>query len=221
MAAARADLPQRLLPALLVTLAFTLQGGAAGAAEPVADITIEAAGFHLNYADNTLRLPNVVIQQDSPQGRMLIRADEAIARGTEPSFDNSAWEFRGAVHIEFAGGELDADSADVRFRGNRPSTARVVGAPARFSHQMKDSAQRNQGRARTIDFDMQKGTVRLAGDAWYSDGRNEITTEAILYSLADRSAQNERGPAEGNRVRMTIRPGSGAVPPATDAPVTP
>src|SRR5512139_918907 len=137
MAVSRAD--RLRLPALLATLALAVHGEADAAAAITADITIEAEGLQLNYADNTLRLPNVVIQQDSPQGRMLIRAEEAIARGSEPSFDNSAWEFRGAVHIEYNGGVLDADTADVSFKGNRPSTARVVGQPANFSHQIRDS----------------------------------------------------------------------------------
>jgi lipopolysaccharide export system protein LptA len=48
--------------------------------------------------------------------------------------------------------------------------------------------------------------VRLSGEAWYSDGRNEVKTAAILYNMKDRSFQTERGESEDNRVRMTIRP---------------
>ena len=203
-----ASLPDRLLlplPALallLLAAPWHRLPAAEPAALPAPAIDVVSDSFHIDYQSNTLRLPNVEIRQ----GDMLIRASEAVARGVELSFANSQWEFRGAVHIEFAGGDLDADRATAEFAGNRLQLARVTGAPARFSHQIKDAASRSQGRADTIEYDVPKGRIRLAGKAWYSDGRNEVVTHALVYSLINRSVENERGEGEDSRVRLTIRP---------------
>ena len=79
-----------------------------------------------------------------------------------------------------------------------------------FSHQLKGATQRNQGRAGTIDYDAGKSLLRLDGGAWYSDGRNEITSPFLVYNLADRSLEKEA--REGERVILTIRPGTSTTP---------
>ncbi len=171
-------------------------------AEADEPIDIEAEGIKIDYSNRILRLPKVTIRQ----GKSLIRADEAIARGVEPRLGDSEWEFRGAVHIEFENGELNADSAKVRFVDDRLHTAIVTGAPANFSHRLQDQPEPHQGRAKTITFDAPLARLRLAGEAWYSDGRNEITTATLVYSLSDRSVENERSASEDSRVRIRIRP---------------
>lgn len=202
--ARRAAAASRVAAALCLLLApaATLQAGAA----PAGEFQIEADGLQLDYAANTLRMPNIVIRQQSPQGNLLIRAREATARGTEPSFENSQWTFTGDVHIEYQDGVLDADTARLSFSGNRLQRAQVDGSPARFSHQPRGSSQRNQGSAQRIEMDVARQRVRLSGNAWYTDGRNEVTTAAIIYNMQDRSIETERGEGEENRVRMTIRP---------------
>jgi lipopolysaccharide transport protein LptA len=167
---------------------------------------IEADGLELDQKKGTLRMPNVVIRQDAPQGALLIRAREATAQGTRPSFEDSVWNFSGDVHIEYADGRLDADTAQLTFSRNRLQHAQVDGAPAQFSHQLKGSAGRNRGSAKRIEMDVPRGQVRLSGNAWYTDGRNEVTTAAIVYNLRDQSWETERGASQDNRVRMTIRP---------------
>ena len=220
MAARRPDARHTALRALLLAAAAVLPMTPVAAGEAPREIVIDADGIQINYQTNTLRMPNVEISQETPRGRLSIRADEATARGSEPRFDNSEWEFRGAVRIEYEGAELNASSATVSFVRNRINHALVLGSPATFSHLAPDSKQRRQGRARSIEFDMPLGQLRLEGDAWFSDGSNEVTTEAIVYNMNDRSMENVRGPDPGNRVRMTIRPESLA-PPDKTIPVRP
>ncbi|MDR2215175.1 MAG: hypothetical protein LBE59_04960 [Nevskiaceae bacterium] len=210
----------RIAAALLLPLALLLCA-LAQAAAPTGDIELEADGLQLDYNANTLRMPNVVIRQQSAQGSLLIRAREATARGTQPSFENSQWTFTGDVHVEYLDGVLDANIAQLTFVSNLLQRAQVDGAPARFSHQPKGSAQRNQGSAQQIELDVPRQRVRLSGNAWYTDGRNEVTTAAILYSLKDRSIETERGTNEDSRVRMTIRPNDGADKPADKPANTP
>jgi lipopolysaccharide export system protein LptA len=206
VAALRPDPRRRASTRLSAAVSLVLLAGSLGAAEPPGEIQIEADGLQLDYAANTLRMPNIVIRQDTPQGSLLIRAAEATARGTEPSFQNSQWKFSGSVHIEYLDGVLDADTAQLTFADNRLQQAVVDGNPAQFSHQPRGSTQRNRGSARRIEMDVPRARVRLSGNAWYTDGRNEVTTAAILYDMKDRSFETERGESEENRVRMTIRP---------------
>jgi lipopolysaccharide transport protein LptA len=203
-----ASATDRLLRSLLLLVAAALAAPAALPADAAlsGEFRIEADGLELDYTNHTLRMPNIVIRQESPQGTLLIRALEATAKGTEPSFESAVWNFSGDVHIEYADGRLDADRAELTFERNRLQQARVEGAPAQFSHQLPGSEQRNRGSARRIEMDVPRSRVRLSGNAWYTDGRNEVTTEAIVYDMKDRSWESERGTAPENRVIMTIRP---------------
>jgi lipopolysaccharide transport protein LptA len=208
----------RLVPGIATALLWlaTLPGSVASSAGAggavTGDIQIEADGLQLDYGANTLRMPNVVIRQHSPQGDLLIRAREARAHSTQPSFENSQWTFTGQVHVEYQDGVLDADTAQLTFVKNQLQHAAVDGAPANFSHQFKNNPQRNRGSARHIELDVPRQRVRLAGDAWYTDSRNEVKTAAILYNMTDRSFETERGTAEENRVHMTIRPDTAPKP---------
>ena len=201
------------MPLLGLGLAFAAQLGAGDT------IKVSADSLKVDYDAHTLTATNFDIANQ--QGTMLIRAKEARAKGVEVSFNNMQWEFSGDVHIEVDGAVLDAATATASFRDNRLDTAQVVGSPAQFSHLLPGSKQRNQGRSKTIGFDAGKSQVRLAGDVWYSDGRNEVNSPVLVYSLTDRSFEKKAG--DGERVRLTIRPGTGngATPsPATSPPAT-
>lgn len=227
MASSRAEAWRRL-PLLCFTLAcielvFTLAcPGLASAAQLRSDDTIRvsADSMRIDYDGHTLKVTNANIANQ--QGTMLIRAKEARAHGVELSFNNSQWDFSGDVHIEVDGAILDANTATISFKGNQLDSAQVAGNPATFSHPLKGSAQRNQGHAGTIDYEARKGQVRLAGGAWYTDGRNEFNSPTLAYNLADRSLEHKVVP--GERVQMIIRPGTGSAPatppPATSPPAT-
>jgi lipopolysaccharide export system protein LptA len=53
--------------------------------------------------------------------------------------------------------------------------------------------------------------VRLAGEAWLFDGRNEMTSPTILYAVREQVMRNEA--STGGRVHITIRPDA-----STDVP---
>lgn len=192
-----------------IVLGLGLVSAATSAAQVRQDdwIIVNTGGMKIS-ANNTLQLRDAIIT--NRQETMMIRAKEANAQGVELSFNNSQWEFRGDVHIEVDGAVLDATTATVRFSSNRLGTAHVVGSPAQFSHLLKGSTQRNQGRAGTIDYDAGKSLLRLDGGAWYSDGRNEINSPYLVYNLGDRSLEKEA--REGERVILTIRPGTSPAP---------
>jgi lipopolysaccharide transport protein LptA len=164
------------------------------------DIVVDSGPSQIDSRANRLTLADVTITQCS----LSIRADKAVANGTGVSFDNSRWEFTGGVRIHFANGSLQADAATVLFAGNRIAQAQATGKPAEFEQQVENLARPVRGHAGSIDYDFVAQSVRLADEAFLFDGRNEMTSPSIVYSIKDQIARNEVAP--GSRVRITIRP---------------
>lgn len=160
-------------------------------------ITVEADSSDFDYRNEALRFRNVRITQ----GEIRIEAQQAAASGLD--FENSRWQFEGEVRITVTGGFLSSDKATVDFRDNLVSRADIVGRPAQF--EQKRETQLARGRAARIDYDLTAGTVKLVGDAWLSDGRNEITGPALTYDLGAQRVLAESGPAK-DRVRIVINP---------------
>lgn len=161
--------------------------------------------FRLNTNAGTLESCDVTLRQGP---NTLITAKRASAKGLVGN-NNGEWDLTGSVHIEFDNAVLDADSATVTFADDRLQKVHVMGAPSRFSHQLKDTSRRNQGRAATIDYDAQSALLRLSGDTWYSDGTNTVETAAYTYNLNDSSISTT------NQVKATIQPNKRVPPPRT------
>lgn len=174
------------------------------AAEPAAQsalpITVEAAGSDFDYKNGRVVLRQVTIVQGDTQ----VRARQATATGLE--FENSSWLFEGEVSIEAPEGSLASDTASVRFLDNTIQRAEVEGTPARFER--KDETRTVNGRAARIDYDLVAGTVRLSGEAWISDGENEIVGSALVYSISEQRVLAEAAEQGGQPVRITIQPRS-------------
>jgi lipopolysaccharide transport protein LptA len=161
-----------------------------------------------NFSTGTLDTCALTLRQ----GSTLIRADKASAKRLSAGYEDGEWQLNSGVHIEFDDAILDADSATVLFANNRLKEVHVRGAdgkPARFSHQVKDASQRNQGRAATIDYDSKASVLRLAGDTWYSNGRNAIETAAFTYDLNDGSFFTN------DAIKGTVQPSKRVPPPRT------
>jgi lipopolysaccharide transport protein LptA len=133
------------------------------------------------------------------QGQIRITAEQATTTGV--AFDDSRWQFRGAVRISMPDASIASDTAEVRFAGGEIQSAAVTGAPATFEQKRKDELA--QGRANRIDYDVKRGSVELAGDAWLSDGKTEITGETLVYSTANQRVVSQK------QVVITIQPGEG------------
>ena len=155
-------------------------------------ITVEAHSSDFDYRSNQLVFNDVTIVQ----GTTRITAARAQATGLD--FEDSGWEFSGTVRIAMPDRSLESDTARVRFAHGEIQSASVTGAPATFQQQRAEKLA--QGRARRIDFDMARGTVELAGDAWLSDGRNEITGTTLVYSTGSQRVISRE------QVTITIQP---------------
>ena len=172
------------------------------AAEPrsTQPVSVEAESSDVDYRSGRVVFNRVRITQ----GDIVVEATRAIATGLD--FRASRWELDGQVQINGSGGRLQSESAIVSFRDNRVIRAEITGTPAEFAQTAGRLAAR--GHAGRIVYDVEAGTVRLSGDAWLSDGRNDITGETLVYSVREErvvAAADEQG---SGRVRITINPQS-------------
>ena len=204
-------------------------GASAAPYDKQAPINLEAASSDFDYRNNTLVFRQIRITQ----GQLTVEAAEASATGLE--FSNAQWILKGDVRITVPDGKLAASDAVVSFRDNQIARATVRGKPASFEQRLKENDQLARGRADVIEYDVRNGTVQLSGDAWLSDGQNEIRGTMLIYDIARQRVAANPGATEPGGVRITINPkeppgrkpdkpgNSGEQAPAgkPDAPATP
>ena len=191
--------------ALVTLLLAGMLGATAGAQDrSQLPIKVEARSSDFDYQANVLVFNEITIVQ----GGIRITAARAVASGLD--FEDSGWEFSGAVSIKLPESGLASDTARVRFAGGLIQSATVTGAPATFEQRQEE--QLTQGRANRIDYDLGRGTVELAGDAWLSDGRNEVAGATLVYSTQTQRVISNKP------VVITINPGEAALEAAPQAP---
>lgn len=175
-----------------------LFAAAAGAAPAQPDrsqlpIKLEAESTDFDTQNGLFIFNRVMIAQ----GDVRITAERAVASGL--GFEDSRWEFNGKVQISMAESGVASDLAKVRFGGGEVQSATVTGNPATFEQRREKDL--TQGRAKRIDYDLQRGTVEFAGDAWLSDGRNEVAGATLVYSTVNQRVISNKP------VVITIQPG--------------
>jgi lipopolysaccharide transport protein LptA len=163
-------------------------------------INLEAASSDFDYKNNTLLFKRVKITQ----GGLEVTAQQANATGL--TFDNSEWRLQGDVTITVPGGKLQSNEARVMFKDNAIASASIKGSPAVFEQQLKERNQVARGRAAAIDYDVRAATVRLTGDAWLSDGQNEIRGNTLVYDIGRERVQANPSEKDPGGVKITINP---------------
>lgn len=195
-----------LLGAVLPALAAPAQAPPAQPSPVQQPISLDAGSTDFDYKTNSVVLRDVVISQ----GDTRVQADHARATGL--NFANSHWTFEGHVRIDAEQhGHLRSDQAIVDFRDNHIARATITGKPAEFEQQRAGSDQVAHGHANEIVYDVGDGTVRLADDAWLSDGQQEISGALLVYDIRQQHLQASAPPGTDQRVHISI-----AAPPALE-----
>lgn len=163
-------------------------------------INLEAASSDFDYKNNSLMFRRIRITQ----GGLEVKAQQASATGLE--FENSEWRLEGDVQITVPGGSLQSSEARVQFRNNAIVRASIKGAPAQFEQRLRENGQVARGRASSIDYNVRESTVRLSGDAWLSDGQNEISGNTLVYDIGRERVQANPNEKDPGGVRITINP---------------
>ncbi len=179
--------------------------GAGAAVGPLPDIAaqtrlpinLEAASSQFDGRANQLTFQQVLITQ----GIMSVRADRGqVAR---LDFENSRWIFEGSVVLDNQGARVECDHAELLFEGYQLRSAVLRGDPVKLQ-QRRPGAEPTQGKAGVMEYDVAAATIRLSGDAWLSDGANEVSGERIAYDLA-REYVTADSSGDG-QIRMKIKP---------------
>lgn len=171
-------------------------------------LPIDVASSKVDYKGDTVIFQDVVITQ----GETRVQADRAHATGLD-NFDNSHWTFEGNVRINGEQhGSLKSDQAIVEFRNKYISKATATGNPAEFEQKRADTNEIARGHAHEIVYDVSDGTIRLAENAWVSDGRTEISGAELVYNIREQHLQAVAKPGSDDRVHILIDPRAGDDP---------
>ena len=164
-------------------------------------INLEAASSDFDYKNNSLMFRRVRITQ----GGLVVTAQQASATGLE--FENSEWRLQGDVRITVPGGSLQSSEARVQFRNNAIVRASIKGTPAEFEQRLRENDQVARGRA-AVDRVQRpaKAPCSLTGDAWLSDGQNEIRGNTLVYDIGRERVQANPNEKDPGGVRITINP---------------
>lgn len=169
-----------------------------------------ADSSQLDFADSTWTFRGNV-RIDSAQAA--VSAAQATLQFADHRLRRATVEGGPAVltHRADAQVRVTANRAVVEFGTEELSKITLTGAPAEFAHTaLRPQRTVTRGHAAEIVYDLDTARIRLAGDAWVSQGDNEIRGEQIVYDIeAERVVAG--GDAAGDRVRITITP-----PPAKD-----
>jgi lipopolysaccharide transport protein LptA len=183
-------------------IAILALGSSARAADVQLDesqpIQLDARSSDFDYKSSTLVFKSVRISQ----GRLWIEADSATANGL--NFDSSVWQFTGHVRVGLIDGTLESADARITFKSNQVDVADITGSPAMFEQKRPNGVA--HGRASHIEYRPTLGTVRLTGDAWLSDGTNEISGATLVYDLVNQRVIANPDDQGDQRVRLTIQP---------------
>jgi len=173
------------------------------------EISVDAQSFE------SLKDHMVLHQARIAQGDLSVSADEvttdqAIVKGF--NFDNGHWTFRNSVKITVPQGQVTADEAQITFSKKLLTKAVITGKPAKFQQRIVKSGRLAQGHADTIEYDVAKGTVHLANNAFLTDGQTEFSGASLKYNMQNQTVVANAAEQNGGRVHIII-PAPSSTPP--------
>ena len=141
------------------------------------------------------------------QGGVSIQADEG--RATRMELEDSTWKFSGNVVIDIGAGRIECDSADLYFDDFRLRRAVVTGSPAIYDLKRPGSDGVTHGEAGRLQYDVDAGTIEFSGQATITEGGNQISSNMLVYNIAEQRIKADSSGVEDGRVRITYTPTNG------------
>ncbi len=171
---------------------------------PQLPILLDAQSTEVDYGKHEMTFRKVKISQ----GGMSVSADLAQANGqsTSLNFEDSHWVFKGNVKIAMDQGQLASDEADVTFVKHLLAKAIATGKPAVFEQRNPANGKPVHGHADVIEYDVAKTTILLSGNAWITNGADEIRHETLKYNLLEKKMIADPSEQSSQRVHITITP---------------
>jgi len=144
------------------------------------------------------------------QGRVSIQADEGRAARME--LEDSSWYFMGNVIIDIGAGRIECDGAELFFDEFRLRRAVVTGSPAVYNLQRPGSEEITHAEAGRLNYDVDAGVIEFSEEATITEGGNQISSNMLVYSIAEQRINADSTGGEDGRVRITYTPTNGLVP---------
>jgi lipopolysaccharide transport protein LptA len=148
------------------------------------------------------------------QGTVSIQADEG--RATRMELEDSTWQFSGNVIINIGAGRIECDSADLFFDDFRLQRAVVTGTPAIYNLRRAGSDDVTHGEAGRLQYDVDAGIIEFSEQATITEGGNQISSNMLVYNIAEQRIKADSSGAEDGRVRITYTPTNGVEKPADE-----
>lgn len=140
------------------------------------------------------------------QGNIGVEADSG--RASKLDFEDSVWQFSGNVRINTENGRISCDSADLRFTGHLLRVASITGSPATFELQHTDSDQVTYAEAGKLVYNFADGIIEFSDRATISEGGNQISSNFLVYNIAERRINADSGGSDGEKVKIIYTPGN-------------
>lgn len=146
------------------------------------------------------------------QGRTAIEADEGRASSTEG--EEGSWQFTGNVIIDIENGRIECDSARLIFAQYQLRHAVVKGSPATFELKRPGTDEVTYAEAGRLSYDVDQGIVEFSEKAMITEAGNQISSNFLVYNIAEQRINADSSGSEDDRVRITYTPtnGNGAKP---------
>ncbi len=138
------------------------------------------------------------------QGHIGIEADEG--RATKMDFEDSVWYFAGNVIIDIENGHIECDTAEMQFGEFQLKLATVTGSPATFELKRAETGDVTYGEAGNLTYDIESGVIEFSGKATISEGGNQISSDFLVYNIAEQRINAESSGSEDGRVRIIYTP---------------
>ncbi len=153
------------------------------------------------------------------QGHIGIEADEG--RATRMDFEDSVWQFNGNVIIDIENGHIECDTAEMKFDEFQLKLATVTGSPATFELKRTETGDVTYAEAGKLVYDIESGVIEFSENATITEGGNQISSDFLVYNIAEQRINAESSGSEDGRVRITYTPTNGVSSEDVDATATP
>ena len=153
------------------------------------------------------------------QGHIGIEADEG--RATRMDFEDSVWQFNGNVIIDIENGHIECDAAELKFDEFQLKLATVTGSPATFELRRTETGEVTYAEAGKLVYDIGSGVIEFSEHATITEGGNQISSDFLVYNIAEQRINAESSGSEDGRVRITYTPTNALSSEDVDATVTP
>jgi lipopolysaccharide export system protein LptA len=114
--------------------------------------------------------------------------------------------YRGSVQVDQGTMRVRADEMTIEYEDQRVVRITAQGQPARYQQELEEDQGQVRADARTIVYNLQQEQLQLQGEAFLTQGGNEITGELIRYDIVAGRVDAEAG--EEEPVRVTVQPAS-------------